>query len=380
MKKSFIFLLLLTFVSTFFIGCGGGTIGGDGEVTPEYASVYSYDESGHWYAQTNGSGRKGYESHDNNLGRCKCGKYFETDDLLYKLCYLVDENEEVIFDDETGKPTFYYSVAEYLGYGEADLHIEIPAYHYQPINYDEDSDDYDEIIGEYAEDKEYPVWNIEDYVFSPKQNSILTIESIKLNEGLRWIGGGAFSSTHIVELIVPNSVEGELYNVCGGCILLETVVIGDGVTALDGYCFSDCTMLKNVTIGKSVRHIRRRVFYCCKSLRGFVIPASVVSIPEYEIYSNAVKKYVKLVNIFEGGYAPDLFFEITEEEYNALILEPLPRNQFTGLTINPETGEDIPYNQFVETTYGIADGWCGVAKLYFKGEWHYDENGRPVAN
>ena len=81
MKKLLNLILCFAFLFT-LVGCAGGGVDDSVDATPVYSDVLSFDENGHWYAQLNGSGKKGYEEHNNNMGRCECGKYYETDDVL----------------------------------------------------------------------------------------------------------------------------------------------------------------------------------------------------------------------------------------------------------------------------------------------------------
>ena len=383
MKRFLPLLFSIILIVTLFSGCSSG--GESGPEEPRYASVYSYDEYGHWYAQLNGDGIKGYQEHANYRGRCKCGgKYYFSDDVIYTLRFDADKEGNPILNEETGEPNFYYAVTEYLGEYDSDTHIEIPAMLCQPLPvFDEDAEDYNEIyaetILEYAEEIEYPVLVIEASVFKPTGNKI-SIDSIKLNEGLKTIGNNAFVNSSIQELIIPNSVEGSIYNTCGGCASLRRVVIGDGVTSLRGYCFSSCTNLTEVVLGKNIKSMGSRNFYCCSNLGDIVIPKSLVSIPEGHIYSNATKKYVSIFNQFQGaamGSPSALFLEITEEEYNALVIPQMPRDNETGYPLD-QNGNPVEPSAYKATTYGLVEGWNNGSKLYFKGEWKY-VNGKPVA-
>jgi hypothetical protein len=366
MKKLLNVILCLTILFS-LVACAGGGDSDDGDNTPIYSEVLSFDENGHWYAQLNGSGKKNYEEHRNDMGRCECGKYFETDDVLYELRYTLDGDV----------PNFYYVAVRYLSENYLpDLHIEIPAYHCQSVAYDYEDPDVepDPIIEEFAEEIPYPVLEIASNAFKGSG-----IESIKLNDGLKKIGGGAFNKTFIEEFIIPDSVEGTIYNVCGDCVNLKKVVIGEGITIMDGYNFSGCGQLRDVKIGSNVTEIQRRNFYACKSIRYLVLPKSVISIPEDEIYAGAVGKYVTMNNLFQGGSPPALgiFLEITKEEYEDILIPLRVRDDKTGLVLDEVTGLTIPHADLQLTTYGFCEGWNYGSELYFKGEWIYDENGEP---
>lgn len=66
-----------------------------------------------------------------------------------------------------------------------------------------------------------------------------------------------------------------------GCTSLESVVISDSVTAIEGNAFYECTALKSVIIPEGVTSIGSYAFYKCSSLESVVIPGSVTSIGSY---------------------------------------------------------------------------------------------------
>ena len=59
---------------------------------------------------------------------------------------------------------------------------------------------------------------------------------------------------------------------------ITAVVIGDGVTSIGNYVFSECTSLASVTIPNSVTSLGVRAFYSCNSLTSVTIPNSVTFI------------------------------------------------------------------------------------------------------
>lgn len=377
MKKLLAFLFSLTISLTCFTACSGGDNSDDGGSNPPvvpqqpvYSTKLTYDETGHYYAQLNGDGKKDFTPHTITRGKCSCGYYAKTDDIRYELKY----------DIVDGEPKFYYAVSEYLTEGaDYDVHIEVPVMHKQsaPTYASEQDENYDSIIDENADvisNTEYPVLEILDNAFNGKD-----LQSVKLNEGLKTIGEMAFSYTLITDLEIPNSVVGKIRRICVGCNQLKTVVIGDGITLMDYYNFIYCTNLQKIKIGKSVTEIRERNFYDCESLEYLVIPKSVISIPESEIYYKSAGKYSEINNLFEHGNAPSkgIYLEITEEEYNALCIPLLERDEKTGLTLDPITKQPIPFEEFEYTSYGYVEGWCANAKLYFLGEWEYDSEGNP---
>lgn len=307
-------------------------------IIPVYANEYSFDDRYHWRAEVGGEGKIDYDTHSDIGGKCEvCDYYYDSSEALtYEL---------VTYDGVEG-----YEVTQYdktMGI----LHVEVPTY-------------YDGV----------PVISIAAYAF---QNSPL--ESIKLNEGLIYIGRDTFRGTMIEEFIMPSTVLGMqpgsypnyvngMNNTFTSCVNLKRVVLNDNIKTIGGYVFGSCKVLEEVILGKNVESIRTRAFYECKELKSIVIPAKVNYMPESEIYSNAVKKKVTLNRYL--FYAEEAFLEMTREEYESRLVPLYERDMLTGEIIP----DDIVRNP------GICEGWEGIADLYFAGEWHYDENGKPVPN
>lgn len=123
-------------------------------------------------------------------------------------------------------------------------------------------------------------------------NGCSGLRSVTLSEGLKVIGGQAFYGCPITSIVIPDSVTNincydpaeyvnTYYGAFEGCTLLETVVIGDGVSVITRETFRGCSSLKNLTIGESVTDINYYAFSDCDSLVDLVIPDSVVHIKDY---------------------------------------------------------------------------------------------------
>lgn len=59
------------------------------------------------------------------------------------------------------------------------------------------------------------------------------------------------------------------------CRSLESVVIGDGVDAVEANCFDKCTSLKYVKLSDGITDFDERSFAGCSSLHSFVLPDSI---------------------------------------------------------------------------------------------------------
>ncbi|MBO7214667.1 MAG: leucine-rich repeat domain-containing protein [Clostridia bacterium] len=339
---------------------GGNNAPSQEQTDPVYEEKYTYNTTHHWRKQTNGDGKADYAEHVNESGKCVCGKYFECPNLTYKM---------VTVDGITG-----YGVSAYDGTNpDAYDHIEIPAY-YQGVN----------------DKNPVRVIAIAGDVFSKTAHTdYKTIKSVKLNEGLLFIGNAAFAGTDIVEVVIPDSVlggslnanfqrwptHGGLYNVFGRCAKLKKAVIGNGVTIVGSYTFSECVKLQEVKFGSNVREIQQRAFYECKEYKTIVLPERLVSIPEGSVLYSLSNAYIPQVSVFP--YGEKIFMEMSESQYQSLRIKTVERDPVTGYP-KDYTGNFLHPDEYSPTTYGIVSGWSGVAMVYYQGEWEFDVNGKPV--
>ena len=354
MKRFLSAILLIIFafsLSFVLVSCGDGD-NDDGK--PVYSTEFSYNETHHWRNQLNGTGTIEYGLHREDSGWCSvCHLYFECPNLRY---------EKVTINGVEG-----YEVTEFndLDESEVIVNVEVPKYY-------QGEDDNEPL----------PVISIGKGAFNCSTNSLAktttAIKSIKLNEGLLSIGNHAFTGSDIKELVIPDSVFGNylgdkyrygLMAIAVDCTMLEKVVIGNGVKVLAGSNFTGCIKLKEITFGNSLEEIRPRNFFYDYDISYAVIPASLVSIPEDSIYSN--KFYHRLYGIFETK-STKLYFEITKEQYDVLIIPAKKRDLATGAILSPDTT--------ALTTRGFTEGWDNGLTMYFSGEWHYDNKGKPVPN
>ncbi len=371
-----VLVITLVFYSVLFTACN--TTEEEVDNTPKFSEKYSFNENLHWRDQINGTERTDVGEHVNNSGKCEsCDYYFDPSEYLTFV--------KVFHEDQE-----YYVLYEFKGsVPGAYTHIEIPLYHK-------------------GEDDEYPipVLGVNAYAFAPgKHPGIEKIKSVKINDGIKHIGSGAFSGSSISEVVIPNSViggmdtvsnvqfdeEGKqigyaklnnmtrgLYSTFSGCISLKRAVVGNGVTAMVGYVFSKCSVLEEVYIGNSLTRFATRDFYCCPALDILVIPDTLELVRESHIWSNAVNKYVSLYNIFEGSNSyPDIFTYMTKETYKSRIVRQVPRDMLNGFPYD-ENGNTVDISQYSYSyPYGLVEGWCGLADIYYLGEWSFDENGKP---
>ncbi len=370
MRKAWSLLLILVISCCFcLVGCDTP----EESVEPIYSQTYEYNDNFHWRKQLNGDGMIEYEEHYNNKGKCECGLYYECHDLEYEL--------------RTVYGKYGYCVKSYDGESAyAYEHIEIPAYH------QEDGDE-----------EPIPVIAIAGDVFSIVEHpTYKAIKSIKLNEGLLFIGNGAFEGTNVEEVVIPDSViggsltydfsrwptHGGLYNVFAECTKLKSVDIGDGLEVIGAYTFAYCNSLKTIKYGSSLKEIRQRAFYEAYGYTTVVLPATITSLPEGSYFdrgddfdednNNDLEKWLSEVKVFP--FAEKVFLSITQASYEEMLVTLANRDMVTGIPLD-ENGNELAYDDYEGITdYGYIEGWCGSAKIYYLGEWHYDDSGNPVPN
>ncbi len=336
MKKilSLIICMIITLTACqFMVSCNE-----DPAEEPEYSSEYLFNETHHWRSEINGSSIIDKGEHINDSGKCQlCDYYWDCPNLMFT---------KTTIDGVLG-----YEVMGYDDYVNPQyLNVKVPEY------YQSDEDD-----------EPLPVISIGVHALSNRQNESniycsVAIKSVKLPDTLLRIKNYAFSFSDIKEIIIPDSVKGDLQYTFLCCSELKRVVIGNGVKRLLGYVFQDTINLEELIVGNSVTQIRPRNFINNDSIKYIVLPESLISIPERAHKGNA--GYEAQSSLFMTSGTPDIFLNISEEYLQSITIERTPKDKVTSY---------LPM-----TSYGITRGWSGASEVFFKGEWHYDQNGKPV--
>ena len=125
--------------------------------------------------------------------------------------------------------------------------------------------------------KTYSVTTIADNAF----NSCSDLTSISIPNNVTSIGNGAFNGCDgltKVEINSNNIISGynNIVNIFGNQV--KEYIIGESVTSIGEYVFSNCISLTSVTIGNSVKSIGTSAFYGCTSLSSVNIGNSVIEI------------------------------------------------------------------------------------------------------
>ena len=127
----------------------------------------------------------------------------------------------------------------------------------------------------------------------------LTLPSTQTSNGTQYkvtgVGANAFQSLAITSLVIPDSIASIGGGAFAGCTSLETLVMGNGVTAIggnnttaidtsdyDGYAsygaFGGCLSLKTVRFSERLLSIGNQSFAECRALEEVTLPDSLQSI------------------------------------------------------------------------------------------------------
>lgn len=115
------------------------------------------------------------------------------------------------------------------------------------------------------------------------------LTDITFSEGLKIIGGGAFYGCPVISIVIPDSVV-EIdyyisvtvnYGAFENCKMLESIIIGDGLTTIAKDTFRGCTSLKHVEMGAYVQKVSAYAFAECTALTRIEFPNSLVTIDEH---------------------------------------------------------------------------------------------------
>ena len=135
------------------------------------------------------------------------------------------------------------------------------------------------------------------------------LKKIVIPDTVETIGSGAFDSSSIQEMTIPDSVQsygGSLFSGCTslttvtlsanaldipdsmfkGCTALETIALPEGVTEIKSDTFQDCEKLKSITLPTGVTTIGMRAFEGCSALKNIdFLPYTVNFIDSYAFRS-----------------------------------------------------------------------------------------------
>lgn len=92
---------------------------------------------------------------------------------------------------------------------------------------------------------------------------------------------GAFFNCSITSITLPDNIKNIGESAFFRCYKLLDVKLGNSVTSIGNYAFSNCENISNIILPDSVENLGVNAFYSCSSLSNITIPASVTSIGKY---------------------------------------------------------------------------------------------------
>ena len=113
------------------------------------------------------------------------------------------------------------------------------------------------------------------------------LKSVRLSNGIRFIGEGAFSYCDLMSEVAILNTSGESITIGEKAFEysgLEKITMSDNVVVIGGGAFRSCSNLTSVTIPNGIINIGNDTFYGCRSLNSVSFPDSVVMIGERAFY------------------------------------------------------------------------------------------------
>ena len=122
------------------------------------------------------------------------------------------------------------------------------------------------------------------------------VESVTLGNGISAISSNAFSGCiKLTDVNIPETVTNIEYRAFQGCVNLASISFPDNVTSIGNYAFSSCTGLTQIIIGDGVTTIGDGAFGGCTNLTSVAIGPNVVTIGNYAFQSSGLTS-VKIPN------------------------------------------------------------------------------------
>ena len=188
------------------------------------------------------------------------------------------------------------------------------------------------------------------------------LTSIEIPDGVTSIGSFAFEyCTGLTSVTITDSIESIGINAFEYCTALTSLTIPDGITRIDSLAFPYCTGLGILTIPNSVTSIAIGAFCMPLELTDEENIARLQTI--YEAATAAGKTFYDYVPLevyrqvidHPNGSLTDVYFDGTEEEWNAVSIEDYNaalanatihfRNPVYTLTYDANGGEGVPDTQ-----------------------------------
>lgn len=97
-------------------------------------------------------------------------------------------------------------------------------------------------------------------------DNCISLNTVMLNDGLTYIGEGAFAYSGVTSITIPGSVDIITDFAFAYCDDLETVVLNEGTNSIGERAFMN-TGINSIVIPSTVKEIGSTAFNCCRDLK-----------------------------------------------------------------------------------------------------------------
>lgn len=158
------------------------------------------------------------------------------------------------------------------------------------------------------------------------------LSKITLHDGLRYIGDGAFYSNAFTEIDIPATVDSIGKTVFLNCKNLQKVTLHDGLRKIGDGAFNQCVALTDIVLPSTLESVGMEVFMNAKALATINIPAGLKEIGESFVAGTSVST----INMDAGNpYFAEDGGVVYTKDYSILKLAPV--KGLTSYTVNGKT-------------------------------------------
>ena len=169
------------------------------------------------------------------------------------------------------------------------------------------------------------------------------IKEIRINDGVKSIGDGAFYDFNsITSVVLPQGLERIGEDAFFDCTNLNTINLPEGLTELGSGVFKMCENLTEIVVPEGIAEIPYYAFYNCSSLTTITFPSTLKSIEDKAFNGCNFKSIVSLATVPavcpDESYIYDLLFEFRTYNHAPLYI---PEGKYWDYAFAPGWGEFI---------------------------------------
>lgn len=177
------------------------------------------------------------------------------------------------------------------------------------------------------------------------------IKNLHLPSTINWIGEGAFASSSLNSVNIPEGVKEIPASAFHGCSELTSVSLPSSITSIGEYAFYLCSALTDIDLPSSVNSIGAYAFSGCRNANGLSLPRNLEDIGEYAFSGSGITQ----LDIPDGmNSIPDYAFKSCSN-LNGVTIPPnivaIGEEAFLGSAVTsiviPATVTNIGENAFV---------------------------------